>query len=273
MLPVVSFIPASLNKALHLINIPDRRSLVSRASMMPVTPDDEDSATDMPPPVIGMIPAASANRLGLYLRELERLQRAEISTIKSRQLGENLGLSDAQIRRDLAVFGLFGRRGVGYTVKDLAASIRQILGINRNWSVILIGVGNLGRALAGYRGFANNGYRLVAAFDNNPTLIGTQIADAPIYDIERLEELVPALQVQLAILAVPVEHAPPLAQRLSQCGIQGILNFAPAILKPVKPDITCVDVDLALELQRLVFAVVSRDRSRRESETGADPNT
>ena len=234
---------------------------------MPTQPDDDMTSHEGPAHVLGMIPAASANRLGIYLRELERLERTEISTVNSRQLSENLGWSDAQIRRDLAVFGLFGRRGVGYTVKELAASIRQILGINRNWDVILIGVGNLGRALAGYRGFASNGYRLVAAFDNNPALIGTKIANAPIYSVERLEELVPTLQAQLAILAVPVEYAPPLAQRLSQCGIQGILNFAPVILKPVQTDITCVDVDLALELQRLVFAVVSRDRSRRDSES------
>lgn len=240
---------------------------------MPIPPDDDMPTDEFVTPIVGMIPAASANRLGLYLRELERLERTETSTINSRQLGENLGLSDAQIRRDLAVFGLFGRRGVGYTVKELAASIRQILGINRNWGVILIGVGNLGRALAGYRGFANNGYRLVAAFDNNPALIGTHIAEAPIYSVDRLEEVVPTLQVQLAILAVPVEFAPPLAQRLSQCGIQGILNFAPVILKPVQPDVTCVDVDLALELQRLVFAVVSRDRSRRDPEIGQNRST
>lgn len=239
---------------------------------MPTQPDDDISPQEFTTPVVGMIPAASANRLGIYLRELERLERSEVSTINSRQLGENLGFSDAQIRRDLAVFGLFGRRGVGYTVKELAASIRQILGINRNWAVILIGVGNLGRALAGYRGFANNGYRLVAAFDNNPNLIGTQIADAPIFSIDRLEELVPTLNVQLAILAVPVDFAPPLAQRLAQCGIQGILNFAPVILKPVQPEVTCVDVDLALELQRLVFAVVSRDRNRRDPENSANPS-
>lgn len=227
---------------------------------------DELSPPENTPAAVGLIPAASANRLGLYLRELERLERTEITTVNSRQLAADLGLSDAQIRRDLAVFGLFGRRGVGYTVKDLAASIRQILGINRNWGVILIGVGNLGRALAGYRGFANNGYRLVAAFDNNPELIGKQIAEAPIYSVDQLEEIVPRLQVQLAILAVPAECAPSLAQRLSQCGIQGILNFAPVILKPVQPEVTCVDVDLALELQRLVFAVVSLDRTRREPE-------
>lgn len=240
---------------------------------MPTQPDDDISPQEFTAPVVGMIPAASANRLGIYLRELERLERSEVSTINSRQLGENLGFSDAQIRRDLAVFGLFGRRGVGYTVKELAASIRQILGINRNWAVILIGVGNLGRALAGYRGFANNGYRLVAAFDNNPNLIGTRIADAPIFSIDRLEELVPTLNVQLAILAVPVDFAPPLAQRLAQCGIQGILNFAPVILKPVQPEVTCVDVDLALELQRLVFAVVSRDRNRRDPENSVNPST
>jgi redox-sensing transcriptional repressor len=240
---------------------------------MPTQPDDDISPQEFTAPVVGMIPAASANRLGIYLRELERLERSEVSTINSRQLGENLGFSDAQIRRDLAVFGLFGRRGVGYTVKELAASIRQILGINRNWAVILIGVGNLGRALAGYRGFANNGYRLVAAFDNNPNLIGTQIADAPIFSIDRLEELVPTLNVQLAILAVPVDFAPPLAQRLAQCGIQGILNFAPVILKPVQPEVTCVDVDLALELQRLVFAVVTRDRNRRDPENSVNPSS
>ncbi len=209
-----------------------------------------------------LVPAASANRLGIYLRELERLEKGEIATINSRQLGENLGLSDAQIRRDLALFGQVGRRGVGYSVAELAHSIRQILGINRDWGVILIGVGNLGRALAGYKGFASNGYRLVAAFDNNPSLIGHKVGDAFIHSVEKLEEIVPSLNVQLAILAVPADSAAPLAQRLAACGVHGILNFAPVTLKPPQPEITCVDVDLALELQRLVFAVVSRDRNR-----------
>jgi redox-sensing transcriptional repressor len=230
--------------------------------MMPPPPDPPTNLPDAPNSLAGIVPAASANRLGIYLRELERLERAEISTVNSRQLGENLGLSDAQIRRDLAVFGLFGRRGVGYSVTELSASIRQILGINRNWRVVLIGVGNLGRALAGYKGFANNGYRLVAAFDNHPELIGKTIAEAPIFSVERLEEILPSLNVQLAILAVPADAAPPLAKRLAHCGIQGILNFAPVILKPVPSEVTCVDVDLALELQRLVFAVVSSDRTR-----------
>ncbi|MEY4566057.1 MAG: Redox-sensing transcriptional repressor Rex [Planctomycetota bacterium] len=209
-----------------------------------------------------LVPVASANRLGIYLRELERLEKNKISTINSRQLGDNLGLSDSQIRRDLAIFGQFGRRGVGYSVRELAQSIREILGINQDWGVILIGVGNLGRALAGYRGFAKNGYRLIAAFDNNPAVVGSKLAEARVHHIDSLEKVIPTLNVQLAILAVPADSAQALAIRLSKCGIQGILNFAPVTLKTVQQDVTCVDVDLALELQRLVFAVVSRDRTR-----------
>lgn len=209
----------------------------------------------------GAIPPATASRLGLYLRELQHFLRGGTETIKSNALGNRLGLSDSQIRRDLALFGEFGKRGVGYNVQGLVGALRRALGTDGQWNTILIGLGNLGNALVRYRGFEQQGFVLRAIFEADPVkfgahLEGANINSVPIYDAQRLEELVPSLNVQMAILAVPAQAAQELVNRLANLKISGILNFAPVSLS-IPAGIQSVDVDLAVELQRLAFAVVN----------------
>ncbi|MCA9193144.1 MAG: redox-sensing transcriptional repressor Rex [Planctomycetales bacterium] len=214
---------------------------------------------DLPSVRSGTIPPATANRLGLYLRELQQFQRSGVKTIKSTSLGNRLGLSDSQIRRDLALFGEFGKRGVGYDVSGLVGALRQALGTDGKWNAILIGLGNLGNALLRYRGFNQQGFVLQAVFDVDQNKVNREIDGIPIYAISELEKRVPSMGVQLAILAVPASEAQNLVNRLALLGVLGVLNFAPIGLSP-PTGIQTVDVDLAVELQRLVFAVVNSNR-------------
>jgi len=225
------------------------------------SPEQNSPPADIPTVRSGAIPPATASRLGLYLRELQHFLRGGTETIKSNALGHRLGLSDSQIRRDLALFGEFGKRGVGYNVAGLVGALRKALGTDGRWNTILIGLGNLGNALVRYRGFEQQGFVLRAIFEADPSKFGVliepnRISGVPVYDAQRLEELVPTLNVQMAILAVPAEAAQGLVQRLADLGISGILNFAPVSLS-VPAGIQTVDVDLAVELQRLAFAVVN----------------
>lgn len=215
---------------------------------------------DLPTVRSGDIPPATASRLGLYLRELQHFHRAGTETIKSNSLGRRLGLSDSQIRRDLALFGEFGKRGVGYNVVGLIAALRRALGTDGTWNTVLIGLGNLGNALVRYRGFEQQGFTLKAIFESDPAKIGTNVEGVPIYDIDRMERILPSMNIQVAILALPAGPAPALAVRLADLGISGILNFAPVSLS-IKNEVPTVDVDLAVELQRLAFAVVNSERS------------
>ena len=219
------------------------------------------AATPLPETSIGpgAIPPATASRWGLYLRELQHASRSGTETIKSNALGNRLGLSDSQIRRDLALFGEFGKRGVGYNVAGLVQALRRALGTDGQWNTVLLGLGNLGSALVHYRGFAQQGFTLQAIFESDPGKVGTAIAGIPVYSIDDLEQVLPSLQVQMAILAVPATVAPGLASRLVDLGISGILNFAPVSLSHLA-GVSTVDVDLGIELQRLAFAVVNSEK-------------
>lgn len=223
--------------------------------------DPAQVASDIPTVRSGAIPPATANRLGLYLRELQHFLRGGTETIKSTTLGNRLGLSDSQIRRDLALFGEFGKRGVGYNVAGLVGALRKALGTDGQWNTALIGLGNLGNALVRYRGFQQQGFVLKAIFEAEAAKFGANLVDTrvngvPVYDVQRLEELLPSLNVQMAILAVPAEAAQGLVNRLAALGINGILNFAPVSLT-IPKGVQTVDVDLAVELQRLAFSVVN----------------
>lgn len=224
--------------------------------------DTNRSRTQSEAPLLrsGDIPPATASRLGLYLRELQHFKRSGLETIKSHTLGNRLGLSDSQIRRDLALFGEYGKRGVGYNVSGLVDALCKALGTDGQWSVVLIGLGNLGSALVRYRGFAQQGFVLQAIFDSDVTKVGVPIYGIPVYSIDDLEEVMNDNPVQLAILAVPAEAAQALAGRLAALGISGILNFSPVSLS-TREKLAVVDVDLAIELQRLAFAVVKSEQS------------
>ncbi|MFO0012537.1 MAG: redox-sensing transcriptional repressor Rex [Planctomycetota bacterium] len=203
------------------------------------------------------IPTATVSRLALYLRELQQIARSGSANVRSGSLAERLGLKDSQVRRDLSCLGQVGQRGVGYRVQDLVATIQHVLGSDRSWNVVLVGVGNLGRALSGYRGFDQLGFRLVAAFDSDPNTVGSSVGALRVQHLDHLETFAAQQSIDLAILAVPASAASAVAARLQQAGVSGILNFAPVVI-PSNAVITVQPVDLALELQRLAFSVVRR---------------
>jgi redox-sensing transcriptional repressor len=206
------------------------------------------------------VPAAVVSRLSLYLRELQHLVRDGQQTTSSSELGDRLGFTDAQVRKDLAHFGHFGHPGIGYRCDELIQAIRRILGTDRQWQVALVGVGNLGRALLGYRGFQPQGFRLVAAFDADPQKVGSQIEGVDVFHIDRLGEILGRQRVDLGILAVPAAQAQPVADALVAAGVTGILNFAPVTLR-LPEEVSRVGVDLARELEQVTFAVANRLRA------------
>ncbi len=197
---------------------------------------------------------ASAARLSLYLRRLEGYQRDGLSTVSSSQLGEALGVTDAQVRRDLGCLGNLGHPGVGYQTRELIAAIRGTLGLNREWNVALVGVGNLARALLRYRGFQLQGFRFVALFDADPAKIGQSLDGIVIHAPEEMGRVVAATRAELGLVAVPSEMAQAAADALVAAGIRGILNFAPAMLR-LPARVSLVSVDLAIQLEQLAFQV------------------
>lgn len=217
------------------------------------------------------IPSATVSRLALYLRELQQIERSGLASVRSGWLAQRLGLKDSQVRRDLSCLGQVGQRGVGYRVHELVAAIQHVLGTDRSWNVVLVGVGNLGRALSGYRGFDQLGFRLIAAFDSDPSKVGVSVGDLQVQHLDGFETFARSERVDLAILAVPAAAAASVATRLQRSGVAGILNFAPIII-PSSAAITVQPVDLALELQRLAFLVVQRkqDASQPPSEHEED---
>lgn len=201
-----------------------------------------------------LAPNPALRRLSLYLRQLEAFKRNDRRTISSKQLGESLALSDAQVRKDLAYFGQFGHPGIGYRVDDLIAQVRKILGTDRTWNVLLVGAGNLGRALLAYKGFEKKGFRLAAVFDANATKIGTTRGPFVIHPMTELQATVTSLNIRLAIMTVPDDSAQSVADQLIAAGIRGILNFAPVSLT-VPPHVGLSAVDLAVQLEQLSVLV------------------
>ncbi|MBX3424907.1 MAG: redox-sensing transcriptional repressor Rex [Pirellulales bacterium] len=203
------------------------------------------------------VPAAVVNRLSMYLRELHHLLAENRQTTSSSQLGRRLGFTDAQVRKDLAHFGHFGHPGIGYRCDELVAEIRKILGTDRTWNVGLVGVGNLGRALLGYRGFEPQGFVIVAAFDSDSSKAGSPVEGVPVYPMESLVEEVRRLRIEIGIVAVPAPFAQPTTDKLVAAGVSGIVNFAPVTVN-VPEGVSKVGVDLARELEQVTFAVANR---------------
>jgi redox-sensing transcriptional repressor len=200
------------------------------------------------------IPDSSVRRLSAYLRKLEHLSTDGVDRVSSQQLAEYMNVGAAQVRRDLALFGQFGRRGFGYDVDTLIDQLRRILGTQVPWPVVVIGAGALSRALLRYPGFPRRGFRLVAAFDVDPEKIGTQIGEVDVRPLGELDAVVRDHGVRLAILAVPDEAAGECAERCVAAGIEGILNFATAALHV--PETVALDqVDITAHLEQLSFQV------------------
>jgi len=201
------------------------------------------------------IPAPAVRRLSLYLRQLESFRDEDRPTVSSRELGEALGVSDAQVRKDLAYFGQFGHPGVGYRITELITRVRRILGTDKKANVLLVGAGNLGRALVAFRGFLQRGFEVVAVFDKDAAIIGSVLPGPGKLRIQALGEMAAAVRqhgIRMGILAVPATAAQSVAEEMVAAGVRGILNFAPVSLQ-VGPEIAVASVDLAVHLEQLSF--------------------
>ena len=200
------------------------------------------------------VPKPAAQRISLYLRYLEALHSGGQTTISSKELGSALGLTAAQIRKDLRHFGQFRFPGVGHKIPALINDIRRILGTDRIWNAALIGVGNLGTALARYRGFEHKGFQIAAFFDADPDVGARKTLGGTIYSMDHFDEIVRAENIQIGILAVPAESAQEVADRLVNAGIRGILNFAPRVLA-LPEQVFSVSVDLTTQLEQLTLGL------------------
>ncbi len=198
------------------------------------------------------VPAIVVNRLPIYLRMLGFLEREGKLITSSQELAERLGFSSAQIRKDLSYFGEFGKQGMGYNVAYLQKQLREILRINRTWDVVLIGAGNLGRALANYEGFEEHGFRLIGLFDSAPKKIGTQVGPLVVQDVAELPRLVRERRLEIAMLAVPAEVAQRVANHLIELGIRAILNYAPITLN-VPENVHVYYIDPVVGLQSMTY--------------------
>jgi len=205
-------------------------------------------------PIRPEIPRKTIYRLSIYLRCLHRLKGNGIRTVSSDALARAAGVKPTQLRKDLTYFGQFGTRGLGYDVEQLTGMISDLLGTTSLQPVILIGVGNLGLALLTYRGFEPEGFEIIAAFDVHVDQRRTKAVKQPIYRMEKLEEIVRARGVRMAVLSVPATSAQEVTNRLVKCGIVGILNFAPIVLQ-VPEDVMVNNVNLAIELENLSYFI------------------
>lgn len=198
------------------------------------------------------VPEPVVRRLCLYLRELESLAESGVKKVSSRQMASEVHVTDAQVRKDLACFGQFGRPGLGYRVGPLRDELRRILGTDQAINVVVVGAGDLGRALLRYKGFRRRGFHLVAAFDVLKSKLNRKIGSVPVHHIDRMPEIVRRHDVKLAVVAVPAEQAQPVADALCDAGVKGILNFAPTTLE-TPADVAVHLVDLAAHLEQLSF--------------------
>jgi redox-sensing transcriptional repressor len=206
------------------------------------------------------IPDIVIGRLPIYLRALNQLARQGQEITSSRELGQHLGISSAQIRKDLSHFGGFGKQGTGYHVETLRHKLEEILKIDMEWPVVVVGAGHIGHALAHYRGFVNRGFRVVGVFDNNPDKIGEAIDGLTIEPMNTLDSFIIKHHIRLAMLAVPAEHAQKVAEQLIQAGVRGILNYAPITLNV--PDGVYVQyIDPVAELQHMTFYLRNEPQS------------
>lgn len=203
---------------------------------------------------------AAAQRLSLYLRCVEAWP-ADGGKVSSGRIAVAVGVSDAQVRRDLAALGHLGQRGIGYDARELATAIRAALGINRTWRAVLLGVGNLARALLKYQGFRAQGFEIVGLFDADSAKVGQSIEGLTVESTATLGERLAELRAELGVLTVPGDVAQSVAEVLAAAGVRGILNFAPVVLR-LPPHVRLVTVDLAIQLEQLAFLVQHGDATR-----------
>ena len=201
---------------------------------------------------------STVRRLSAYLRFLEDFEGSGLTTISSDELAKRGGTTSAQVRKDLSFFGSFGKRGLGYSVPELAGRLREILGLGREWRVVIIGAGKIGAALAQYRGFRQRGFSILAAYDNNPEKIGRGLEGIPVRDIQDLEADVAREKPDIVVLTAPGDDAQSLVDRVVKAGVKAILNFAPTQLQ-APADVAVKTVNMAMELEGLSFALTNRE--------------
>jgi redox-sensing transcriptional repressor len=201
---------------------------------------------------------STVRRLSAYLRFLEDFEGRGLTTISSQELAKRGGTTSAQVRKDLSFFGSFGKRGLGYSVAELSGRLREILGLGKEWKVIIVGAGKIGAALAQYRGFRQRGFGILAAYDNSATKIGQTLEGIPVRDIANLERDIQRERPDIAVLTVPSEEAQEVVDRVARAGIKAILNFAPTQLQ-APLDVTVKTVNMAMELEGLSFALTNRE--------------
>jgi len=201
---------------------------------------------------------STVRRLSLYLRFLEDFEQRGLETISSDELAQRGGTTSAQVRKDLSFFGSFGKRGLGYSVAELSRRIREIMGLGREWHVIIVGAGKIGAALAQYRGFLQRGFHITAVYDSAPEKIGRKWDGQTIRDIRHLERDTMQERPDIAVLTVPSEAAQATLDRIVKAGIKAVLNFAPVQLQ-APPDVTVKTVNMAMELESLSFSLTNRD--------------
>lgn len=204
----------------------------------------------------GSISPLTVNRLSLYLRSLRQLEQAGVRRISSQQLANRFHLSSTQIRKDLAQFGEFGVRGVGYDVRALADHLSSLLQLDRSHRLLIVGMGNVGTALARFPPFNSGSFTVVAGFDSDPSKIGSRVGPVRIHAMRELEAVVRSTGAKMAILAVPASVAADAYRRLADAGVAAVLNFAPATL-PSRPGCRVKNVDLRIQLEELAFFVAS----------------
>lgn len=206
------------------------------------------------------IAESTVRRLSVYLRFLEDSVQRGMRTISSEELARRGGTTSAQVRKDLSFFGSFGKRGLGYPAAELTTALRDILGLDREWQVMIIGAGKIGTALAQYRGFRQRGFHVMAVYDVDPRKIGTRWEDHLVRDVAQLEGDLREQHPDIAVLTVPGAQAQQVAERLVAAGIHAILNFAPVQLH-LPADVTVRNVNMAMELEGLSYALANRDRN------------
>lgn len=202
------------------------------------------------------IPQPTIERLPIYYRCIMEMKAEAIKTVSSEELGRRIGINSAQIRKDLTYFGEFGRRGIGYEIDSLIEDIMRILGLTRKRNMILVGVGNLGTALIRYKGFSEEQFHIIAAFDSNPQKFGQKIDGIEVYPMDLLEKIVKEENVEIGVITVPADEAQKVVDTLVEYGVQGILNFAPTQVV-VDEKVKLRNVDLGVEILRLSYHITN----------------
>jgi redox-sensing transcriptional repressor len=208
-------------------------------------------------PPLKRIAESTVRRLSLYLSFLEGIERQGVKTISSDELARLGGTTSAQVRKDLSLFGSFGKRGLGYSVPELSGKLREILGLGKQWRVVIIGAGKIGAALARYRGFAERGFLVTAVYDSDDTKIGKRWESLTVRPVSELEKDAAKQDFDIAVVATPAESAQGVTKQIVKAGIKAILNFAPTQLS-VPADVTVRTVNMAMELEGLSFALSNR---------------